>query len=277
MPALPVVTKARIPATTIAMTPGVPAKVAAAVAAARPAFSVFLGDMVASGNVDDQWDQMHFGPAKEYFATIPYYPVIGNHERNCSLFLRLFQTPSGDKNWAQRIGPMLLIGIDGGMNWEAGGELATWLEAQLAAGSDAKFIFLATHYPAWSSGSHAKLGEDGAPRETPARLAQQVIMPLLAKYGATAMLAGHDHFYERSEPPEGVTMIVSGGAGVRLRDKWADAETQNPHSKAFAKRYHYCVFTIEGDTCTMQAVTPDGEVLDERTWPARGSAEAEEL
>ena len=35
----------------------------------------------------------------------------------------------------------------------------------------------------------------------------------MKKYVHTAFIAGHDHDYERSEPPDGVTVIVSGGAG----------------------------------------------------------------
>ena len=34
----------------------------------------------------------------------------------------------------------------------------------------------------------------------------------MKKYHATAFISGHDHDYERSEPPGGVTVIVSGGA-----------------------------------------------------------------
>ena len=244
------------------------ALVAAAVVGQKPAFSVFVGDMVTHGRYDDQWDTQYVGPAKEYFATIPYYAVIGNHERNAPVFLKLFQTPNGTKNWSQRIGPALLIGTDGEMDWSEGGELVKWLEGLLAA-TDAKFVFLATHYPAWSSGSHGRLGADGLPREKTVRTARTVIMPLLKKYNVTAFLAGHDHFYERSEPPDGVSHIIIGGAGAPLRDRVANPEKQNPHGKVFAKALHYCLFTIDGDTCTLKALTPAGSVIDERTWKAR--------
>jgi hypothetical protein len=96
-----------------------------------------------------------------------------------------------------------------------------------------------------------------------------VILPLLAKYRATAMIAGHDHNYQRSEPPEGVTVIVTGGAGAPLYEKSQEAEKQNPYSQAFAAVLHYCLFVIEGDACTMQALTPEGETLDTRIWRAR--------
>jgi hypothetical protein len=156
------------------------------------------------------------------------------------------------------------------MNWEKGGALAQWLDGVLAR-SEAKFIFLASHWPAWTSGGHGRLNKDGRPRERPIRLAQDVIMPLLHTFNATAMFAGHDHFYERSEPDNGVTVIVTGGAGAPLRNRAGNAERQNPHSEVFKKAYHYCLLTIdeEEEECTMEVLTPEGTKIDSRSWAAR--------
>jgi hypothetical protein len=94
-------------------------------------------------------------------------------------------------------------------------------------------------------------------------------MPLLAKYHATAFICGHDHCYERSEPEGGVTAITTGGAGAPLYRKVQDAAKQNPWSKVFAPQLHYCLIEVSGDACTLKAFTPDGELLDTRTWKAR--------
>lgn len=241
------------------------AKVAAAVAAEKPVFSVFAGDMVTMGKNDYEWDEQYFGPAKEFFATIPYYAVIGNHERNCPLFDRIFLTPAA-RNWSQEIGSVLLIGIDGSMDWASGSELAVWLEKILSE-TKAKYIFLVSHYPAWTSGSHGSL-DKGRPSEKEIRYAQDVLMPLLKKYNATAMVAGHDHIYERSEPDDGVTMIVVGGAGAPLRGKALTAKKQNPYSKVFASKLHYGLISVDEDVCTMRVLTPEGKEIDAMTWPA---------
>ncbi|MCK4602515.1 MAG: metallophosphoesterase, partial [Phycisphaerae bacterium] len=248
------------------------AKVAAAVLETKPDLVVFTGDMVASGRDDWQWDNEFFAPAAEFFATIPFYAVIGNHEANAPVYNELFYTPSEDgraRNWSQKIGGVLLIGIDGTQGWAAESENIKWLAKTLIDGKDAKFIFLAGHYPAWTSARHGKLAENGLPAERQVREAQRVIWPLLVKHKATAMIAGHDHCYERSEPPGGVTHIITGGAGAPRYGKRATAEMQNPHSKVFASKLHYCLFTVTGDTCTMQAITPEGDVIDSRTWKAR--------
>jgi len=242
-------------------------QVAEATLRAKPMFAVFTGDMVGSGRIDRQWDDDFFGPAPEFFATLPLYAVVGNHEQNAPLCDRIFATPWGKRNWSQRIGPVLLVGVDGTRDWRPESKRAKWLE-QILADSDAKFIFLANHYPAWTTGMHGKLKE-GKPKERQIDQAQTVIMPMLEKHGAAAFLAGHDHNYERSEPPGGVSVIVCGGAGAPLRDQAKDGAKQNPHSKIYAKVFHFCLFTIEGDTCSMQTFDLQGKVIDTRTWKAR--------
>ena len=243
-------------------------KVASAVAKENPTLAVFAGDMVTNGRNDYEWDEQFCTPGKELLATTPFYGIIGNHEGNCPLFTKLFIMPRDSKNWSQQIGTVLLIGIDGDMNWSNDGELAQWLENILSK-SKAKYIFLSSHYPAWTSGAHGRLDKKGLPKERPIMEGQSVIMPLLKKYNATAMLAGHDHIYERSEPTDGVTMIVTGGAGAPLRSKAPNAEKQNPYSKVFVSKLHYCIITVDKDKCTMQAITPEGEVIDTKTWDAR--------
>ena len=241
--------------------------------AAKPDLVLHSGDLVKYGRSDWQWNEQLFGPAKEMFAWIPFYAVRGNHEAKAPLYAKLFfgPGPKGDPiQWSQELNGVLLIGIEAEADWSADSGNAKWLE-KLLAGSQAKFIFLMSHYPAWTSGTHGKLGPDGRPREKPIRQGQDVIVPLLAKYKATAMFAGHDHLYERSELPGGLTHVVSGGAGAPLRGKVAGADEQNPHSKAFASKLHFCLIEAAGDTCTLRALTPGGEEIDRRTWSARPS------
>lgn len=250
-------------------------KVAAAVLRDKPAFVVFSGDMVTTGWKDWHWVEQFCAPARELLATIPFYAVIGNHEQKAPLYYGLFYTPYSPKNkvglgvnWFQQIGPVLLIGIEGTAKFAPESENYKWLNGVLSE-SKAKFIFLFNHYPAWSSGHHGRLNKKGLPRERTSQVAQKYIVPLLNKHNATAYINGHDHMYERSEHPDGLTMITSGGAGAPLYRKTKNAAAQNPYSKVFASKHHYCLIEVSGDTCTMKAVTPAGKVIDTRKWKAR--------
>jgi hypothetical protein len=254
-------------------------KVAAAVVKQQPLFVLFDGDMVQNGQYNYQWLEQLFKPAPQFFATIPQYVAIGNHEREDRLFYQIFQRPQNPYRWSQQIGEVLIIIINGTRDWKSGSENMQWLEEQLRH-SKAKFIFLCSHYPAWSLGTHTRLNKDGRAREETVYYARKYIMPLLKKYRATAMFAGHDHFYERSAPSNGVTMILTGGAGAPIRKKYNPGnlnseqleqfwQKQNPYSKVWVGKYHFCLITVDGDHCTMQAITPAGEVIDSITWQAR--------
>ncbi|MHC4986603.1 MAG: metallophosphoesterase family protein [Planctomycetota bacterium] len=250
-------------------------RVAVAIDEQDPQLMVFVGDMITDGRNDWEWDDEHFGPAAELVARTPYYPVIGNHEREAPVMRELFFTPAPDGrawNWAQQIGDVLFVGIVGHWVFAPGGDDYIWLEQTLAE-SDAKFIIVNSHYPAWSSLRHGGVDENGEPYNDVAHQAQAVLMPLMAKYNVTAFVAGHDHFYERNEPPGGVTQIVAGGAGAPVYGKHENAEEFNPYSQAFAQTLHYCLFEVAGETCTMTVLTPDGEVVDTRTWQARSQAD----
>ena len=238
--------------------------VAAAILKAEPDLLLFSGDLVGHGRWDHAWDVEFFGPARELLATVPLYPVLGNHDHHAAAFFELFYTPSEDgraANWSQTIAGVQMVGIDGDTDWT---KLAPWLDKTLKADSPAKFIFLLTHYPAWSSSNHG-LRPDGGMGSS-----RKVVMPRLAKVRATALIAGHDHCYERLEPPpgKGVTCIVTGGAGAPTYGKRGPTRGSD-YSKAFRAKLHYCIFDIKGDTCEMKVYDLEDKIIDQKTFKAR--------
>jgi acid phosphatase type 7 len=243
------------------------AQVAKGTLQSKPAFVIDTGDLVASGRDYDLWDTQFFGVNKDFFATIPLFAVQGNHDEDSPIFHRMYDVVPGEQNWTQVVGPVLFIGINARLKWRDDSANLKWLDTVLAA-SKQKFIFFVSHYAGWSSGpgGDAKKGVllDSAVQDT-----QTFIMPLLARYHATATLAGHSHFYERSEPPGGVTVIITGGAGAPLYEKRPDAAAVNPYSRAFSRQLNFCVFDVDGDKCRMSVLGADGKEIDSRTWDAR--------
>ncbi len=244
-------------------------KVAEAVRKTGPDLVFFTGDMVLDGREDLQWDRDFFNPGRQLLGTVPFYPVIGNHENNCSLFEKIFLFPNGNhRGWSQGHGPALFIGIDGSLDWSPGGAQHSWLEACLR-GAGAAFVFLFTHYPPFSSGGHGRLQSNGKAAEGNVRQAREHLLPLLARYRATAVFCGHEHSYERSEPPNGPTVIVSAGAGSRLYGKNKNATRQNPFSRVFHSEHHYCLLEISRGRTQCTAYSLRRKVLDRRVWTAR--------
>jgi hypothetical protein len=94
------------------------------------------------------------------------------------------------------------------------------------------------------------------------------VLPLLAECRATAIFASHEHLYERSDLPGGLTHIISGRAGAPAGRR-NEKENNNPYSKVFATELHYCLLEVSGDTCAFRAITPEGRIVDSLTWAAR--------
>ena len=243
--------------------------VAEAAKQAKPEFVIFNGDMTDAGRDDWRWECNFFTPGADLMATVPLYAVWGNHEEKAPVFTKYFYTPGkdgADHNWAQQFGPVLIIGIDGQEEWTPASRNAKWLEKTLAE-SKAKFIFVNSHYPAYSTGYHGRQDGRGLVIEREMRRSRVVIVPLLIKYKATAFVVGHDHFYERSELPGGLTQVITGGAGAPLLNK--NDKKQNPYAKAVAYKLHYTLLEVHGDTCTLKAITPSGQIIDQTSWKAR--------
>jgi hypothetical protein len=236
--------------------------IARALATAKPDAMIIIGDLVKDGLSPTGWNKTFFEPASTALTNIPWLAVMGNHDRQSPLLERF-----GGAKWTREIGGALFVGIDGGLDWSPGGDHARWLEHVLGAASN-RFKFVISHYPAYSSRNHGKLADDGRVLERPTRIARTQILPLLENYRVTALLAGHDHGYERSELPGGLTHIVTAGGGAGLYPVHENGRA-NPFSTKLVDQHHYSLLRLEGADAVFTAVTADGTVIDSRTWKGR--------
>ena len=236
------------------------ASVANAVVQKNPALVLFSGDMVTDGREDHQWDAEFFGVVKPYFASIPTFYVVGNHEEGSPLVGSLVPVAACD-HWKATAGGALLIGIDGALDWAASSTNLKWLETTLKENRE-PFIFLCSHYPPWSSGVHgatARAHEHRGPPEHPP-VAEKVSCNRVhcrprSRLRAIRAARGSDGHRQRRR------------AGAPLYPKLPLG--QNPHSKVFHCKHHFCLFTIDGNQCTMQVLTPEGTLLDSKSWAGR--------
>ena len=116
-------------------------------------------------------------------------------------------------------------------------------------GSNAAWKIAIFHRPIYTSGRYAR----------PARGLRAPLEPLLVTHGVQVVFSGHEHFYERIKPQQGITYFISGGAGS-LRP--ADIRKSDLTAKGFDSDYHFMLIEMSGDELYFQAISRTGAVID---------------
>jgi hypothetical protein len=184
-------------------------------------FFVHVGDSVSSPE-DPQFDAFFRG-IQPLASRTAYWPVIGNHELRDWRYFDAIVVPGA----AEPPVTEAYYAVRWGNVWMASLELVdfylqdllqfempetVWLKAQLespeAAGATWKVLFI--HQAAWNLGwgSCTNKGDVAV---------RNVLMPLAAQYGVTAVFSGHMHGYEHGLV-DGVDVFITGGAGGGLDD-----------------------------------------------------------
>jgi 3',5'-cyclic AMP phosphodiesterase CpdA len=128
-------------------------------------------------------------------------------------------------------------------------EQVQWLEKELA-GSREDWKIPYFHHPPYSSGE--RHGSHGTIRET--------LEPLFLKYNVSVVFTGHDHFYERTKPQQGIVYFVV-GAGGSLRSGNIDRNSPLTE-KGNDTDYSFLIAEIDGDDMYFNAITRAGTVID---------------
>jgi len=215
-------------------------------------FVLHVGDLVANGDAESEWDYDFFTPFRPYVrrlqAEVPIQACMGNHEDHPdTLFPKYLPYPFvADRYWSFDYGPAHVVVVDQYVDYTAGSAQLEWMENDLASTTRPwKFILL--HEPGWSAGSvHANN-----------TAVQEYIQPLAVQYGVAVVFSGDNHYYARAVV-DGVHHVTTGGGGAGL---YTPREDQ-PYIVAKSKAHHYCKVEISGGSLTFTAVLPDGTAID---------------
>lgn len=225
--------------------------------ALRPEAVAMLGDLVANGVDDLDWEEQVYRPAGAMLRRMPVLAVPGNHDAGIDLGRHLCRVGSGP-HWAVRLGPVAIIGLDGAQPWRRSGADVDWLDWALAAHGAAPHLLILNHYPAWTSTPHGAVDADGHPVDGRVRTAREVIWPRIASAGASLYLSGHAHCYEDSRPPVGPAHITIGGAGGYL---YRSDGAKNPYRRRFRSEHHVAIIEADRKRLRFTAVTLDGKTI----------------
>jgi hypothetical protein len=183
-----------------------------------------------------------------------FFPTPGNHDwRSGDLapYLDYFELPGNERYYEFTWGPVHFFALDSDRREPDGNdddsEQARWLESALARSSAAwKVVYM--HHAPYASGKHG-----------PEPSAQ---WPYHA-WGADAVLAGHDHIYERIERPEGLYFV--NGLGGNPERYPIDSAAEEWSTLRFNALHGAMRVEATEATLTFTFVAVNGETIDSKT------------
>jgi hypothetical protein len=210
-------------------------------------FVIMLGDNMYGGESANDFKNKFEKPYQALLsAGVKFYASLGNHdEPERQIAYKLFNM-GGERYYTfkPRDG-VRFFALDS--NYMDRKQLE-WLEKELKnSGSEWKIAFF--HHPLYSSGE--KHGSDLELRK--------VLEPLLMSHGVDVVFAGHEHFYERLKPQNGIQYFIL-GSSAKLR-KGSILKTEI-HAKGFDADNAYMIAEIKGDSMNFQAISRGGVVVD---------------
>ena len=187
-------------------------------------------------------------------AGVKFYAARGNHDAGAQWEYSLFNM-GGHRYYTFERRPSVVPIIGDRVRFFAvdtvnfDDEQLRWLDRELS-GSEADWRIVFMHHPLYTSGRY----------RLSALLLRRRIEQTLIDHQVDVVFAGHEHFYERLRPQNGVMYFVNGAAGsVRKGDLQASAVQANGYDADLS----FMLLEIAGDTMYFRAINRRGQTVDE--------------
>ncbi len=181
-------------------------------------------------------------------AGVKFYAVLGNHDDREQRNYKLFNM-NGELYYTFKA-PRQNVRFFGIESSYMDRRQLDWLERQLQThDEDWKIVFM--HHPIYSSG-----GRHGS-----SIALRQVLEPLFIKYNVSVVLAGHEHFYERLKPQNGISYFTAGGSAKLRKGNLRDDSQLT--AKGFDTDNSFMLAEINGDQMRFQVISRTGQTVDE--------------
>ena len=221
----------------------------------NPLFNIFTGDLVMNDGFFyplepsmNNW----FGKLEKLSEGSVFMSCHGNHEDYEDAYFDRFAFPGNERWYSFDVSGVHFVCLDTGLNDNdeydlLSGEQKTWLESDLAAArsGDCDWIIVFFHrHPYASGGGHGDQSD-----------VKDVWIPIFDEYGVDLVFNGHTHYYERSYPLKGGTIVddemftyQKPGGTVYVTTGGAGAPLATPGTASWQawneKEYHYCVVKV---------------------------------
>lgn len=181
-----------------------------------------------------------------------FFPALGNHDwkTGALAYLDYFTLPGNERYYDVHWEPVHLFIVDSDTREEDGigrsSVQAAWLQEQmLASNAPWKLVFM--HHPPYSSAFHGST---------------IAVQWDYADWGADAVIAGHDHVYERLEI-DGLLYLVNGLSGSPNRYEFLNILEGS--QLRYRERHGAIRVSADPDQILFEFITIEGEVIDSLT------------
>jgi hypothetical protein len=217
-------------------------------------FVLMLGDNIYGSKSPEDFRRKFQEPYQPLLdAGVKFYASLGNHDETAEREYKPFNM-NGKQYYSFRKGNAEFFALDS--NYMDPAQMR-WLDQQLA-GSDATWKICFFHHPLYSDGK----------THGPSLDLRKQIEPIFLAHGVTLVLSGHEHFYERLKPQQGITYIILGSSGqLRPHDIRVSPNTE----KAFDTDRAFVLMEIAGDQLYFQTFSRTGETVDSGVLNAQGT------
>jgi Calcineurin-like phosphoesterase len=209
---------------------------------------ITVGDNIYGGERPQDMRSKFEEPYKALLdAGVKFYASLGNHDDRIQSRYKLFNM-DGNTYYTFKAPKQDVRFFALESDYPEPKQIA-WLEKELASsGEDWKIPYF--HHPLYSSGrkhgSHIEL--------------RRTLEPLFVEANVTVVFAGHDHFYERVKPQQGIVHFVAGSGG-QLRRGGIDRRT-GLTAVGFDTDQVYMAVEIQDDKLYFNAISRQGRIID---------------
>ncbi len=210
-------------------------------------FVITVGDNIYGGERPQDMKKKFEDPYKPLLdAGVKFYASLGNHDARDQSRYKLFNMDG--KTYYTFKPPrqdVRFFALES--DYPTPAQLQ-WLEKELdASGERWKIPYF--HHPLYASGKHGSHEE-----------LRKVLEPLFIKYGVTVVFTGHEHFYERVKPQNGIVHFVTGSGGQLRRGNIN--RSSGLTAVGFDTDRAFMCIEIDGDRLVFNAISRVGTVVD---------------
>ncbi len=189
---------------------------------------------------------------------VKFYAALGNHDEREQRLYRHFNM--GGENYYTVKAPNQDVRFFFLESTYPDETQAKWIDDELGKSRE-KWKIVVFHHPPYSSG-----GRHGS--NIPIRRAWE---PLFVKHNVSVAFTGHEHFYERIKPQQGILYFITGAAGKLAPGDIREGSALT--ASGYDRDQSFMLVEIKDDVMFFQSVSRTGQVVDSGTFTRRFAAD----